>query len=147
MVVTKKGFDLWSAHELFQEQPHDVVIEEPVTVFIEHGGMPDRIVGAQSDKPEEQQVVVELLKQQALGADPTESLHKRGQQQLLRWNRWTAFQGIQPAEGGIESIKSLILQPANPPERMTRRDPLLERDVGEQGAAALLLASHQRLGR
>jgi hypothetical protein len=29
---------------------------------------------------------------------------------------------------------------------MTRRDPLLDRDVGEQGAAALLLASHQRLG-
>ena len=108
--------------------------------------MPDRIVGAQSDKPAEQQVVVELLQQQAFGADPIERLQQRGQQQLLRWNRWTAFQGIQPAEGGIESIKSLIRQPANPPERMTRRDPLLDRDVGEQGAAALLLASHQRLG-
>ena len=46
---------------------------------------------------------------------------------------------------GIESIKSLIRQPANPPERMTRRDPLLNRDIGEQGIAALLLASHQRL--
>jgi len=107
--------------------------------------MPDRIVGAQSDKPAEQQVVVELLQQQAFGADPIEGLQQRGQQQLLRWNRWTAFQGIQPAEGGIESIKSLIRQPANPPERVTRRDPLLDRDIGEQGAAALLLASHQRL--
>jgi hypothetical protein len=28
---------------------------------------------------------------------------------------------------------------------MTRQDPLLDRDVGEQGAAALLLASYQGL--
>jgi hypothetical protein len=29
---------------------------------------------------------------------------------------------------------------------MAGRDPLLDRDVGEQGAAALLLASPQRMG-
>jgi len=40
----------------------------------------------------------------------------------------------------------MIRQLANPPERMDGRDPLLDRDVGEQGAAALLLASHQRMG-
>jgi hypothetical protein len=28
---------------------------------------------------------------------------------------------------------------------MVRRDPILDRDVGEQGAAALLLTSHRRL--
>ncbi|MFM1800146.1 MAG: hypothetical protein RLZZ117_2424 [Cyanobacteriota bacterium] len=61
MVVTEQRFDLGSAHQLLQEQPHDVDIEEPVTVFGERGGMPDRIVGAQSHKPAEQQVVVELL--------------------------------------------------------------------------------------
>lgn len=46
----------------------------------------------------------------------------------------------------VEPIQSLIRQLANPPERMAGRDPLLDRDVGEQGAAALLLASHQRMG-
>ncbi|MCX5967221.1 MAG: hypothetical protein NTV57_06185, partial [Cyanobacteria bacterium] len=30
--------------------------------------------------------------------------------------------------------------------RMAGRDPLLDRDVGEQRATALLLASHQRMG-
>ena len=65
---------------------------------------------------------------------------------VFRWNRWAALQGIQLAEGGIAPIKSLIRQPANPPERMAGRDPLLVRDVGEQGGVALLLASHQRLG-
>ena len=56
------------------------------------------------------------------------------------------FQGIQPAEGGIESIRRLIRQLANPPERMAGQDPLLDQDVGERGATAFLLASHQRLG-
>jgi hypothetical protein len=54
-------------------------------------------------------------------------------------------QGLQPAKGGIESIKSLIRQLANPPKRKTRRDPLRDRDVAGQGAADLLWASHQRL--
>ena len=57
-----------------------------------------------------------------------------------------APQGIQPAEGGIEPIKSLIRELANPPERMAGRDPLLDRDVGDQRAAALLLASHPHMG-
>ncbi len=46
----------------------------------------------------------------------------------------------------LELIKSLIRQLANAPERMAGRDPPLDRDVGEQGAAALLLASYQRMG-
>ena len=37
-----------------------------------------------------------------------------------------------------DQVKGLIRQLANPPERMAGRDPLLDRDVGEQGAAALL---------
>ena len=57
-----------------------------------------------------------------------------------------APQGIQPAEGGIEPIKSLIRELANPPERMAGWDPLLDRDVGDQRAAALLLASHPHMG-
>lgn len=108
--------------------------------------MPDRINRAQAHKPAEQQVVVELLQQQPLGADPIERLQQRGRQHLLWRNRWAAFQGIQLAEGGIQSIQSPIRQLANPPERMAGRDPLLDRDVGEQEAAALLLASHQRMG-
>ena len=57
------------------------------------------------------------------------------------------FQGIKSSEVAIEPIKGLIREPANSPEQMAGRDPLLDRDVGEQGAAALLLASLQRMGR
>ena len=41
-----------------------------------------------------------------------------------------------------ESIQGLICQCPDPPQRMGGRDSLLDRDVGEQGAAALLLTSH-----
>jgi hypothetical protein len=43
-------------------------------------------------------------------------------------------------------MKGLIGQLADAPQRMTGRDPLLDRHVGEQEAGALLLASHQRVG-
>ena len=69
--------------------------------------MPDRNVGAESDKTAEQQVVVELLQQPPLRADPINRMQKCGQNQLLRWNRWQAFQGIQLADGWSEAIKSL----------------------------------------
>jgi hypothetical protein len=104
--------------------------------------MPDRIFKAETHEPAEQQVVVELLQQQSLRADAVEHLQQRGQQQLLGRHRWPAFCGGELAEGGIQSIKGLIGQLADPPQRMTCRDPILDRDVGEQRAAALLLSSH-----
>jgi len=58
--------------------------------------------------------------------------------------RWPAFCGIQRTESRVQSIEGLIRQLANPPQRMAGRDPLLNRDVGEQGAAALPVTSHLR---
>ena len=85
---------------------------------------------------------MELLQQKPLRADPIERLQQRGQQQLLGRHRWPAFCGVELAEGGIEAIEGLIRQLADPPQRMAGRDPLLDRHVGEQGAAALLLTAH-----
>ena len=45
-------------------------------------------------------------------------------------------------EGGIESIKGWIRQSPNPPQRMVNWCPLLDRQVGEQGAATHLLTAH-----
>ena len=56
---------------------------------------------------------------------------------MLGWHRGPAFCGVERAKGGIEPIKGLIRQPPDPPQRVTGRDPLLDRHVGEQGAAAL----------
>jgi hypothetical protein len=42
--------------------------------------MPDRIIGAQADKPAQQKIVVELIQQQPCGAVTLELLQQRGQQ-------------------------------------------------------------------
>jgi hypothetical protein len=142
VLIAEQWLDLRSGHQLLQERPHDLVIEEPLAVFGEGGGMPDRIIRTEAHEPAEQQVVVQLLQQQPLRANPVERLQQRGQQELLRRHRGPAFCGIQLTEGGIEAIKGLIGQFPDPPERMTVRDPILNRHVGEQGAAALPLTSH-----
>jgi hypothetical protein len=95
-------------------------------------------------KPAEQQVVVQLLQQQPLRADPVERLQRRGQQKLLGRYRGPTFCGDERAKGGIEAIEGLIRQFPDPPQRMAGRDPLLDRYVVEQGANALPVASHLR---
>ena len=103
MLTAEQRFHMRRPHQLLQDQPHDVVIKEPLPVLVAPprsafrqcrcgcGGMPNRIVGAQAQKPGEQQVVVELLKQQPLGAHPVESLQQRGQQELIWRHRGVAF--------------------------------------------------------
>ncbi len=142
VLVAEERLELGCRHQLLQEAAHDLLVEKSFPVFGECGGVPDRIIRAEPHKPAKQQVVVELLQQKALGADPVERLQKRDQQQLLRRHRWPAFCRVQRAEGGIESIKGLIRQFSDPPQRMAGRDPLLDRYVGEQGAAALPVTSH-----
>ena len=77
VLVTEQRLDLRCAHQLLQEFPQGppahsaslrkhLVIEEPLSVFGECGGMPDRIIRAEAHKPAEQQVVVQLLQQQPL---------------------------------------------------------------------------------
>ena len=84
-------FHLGCFHQLLLEASHDLVIKQPLTVLGERRRMPDQVVGAQTGKPLKQEVVVELLQQQTLRADPIERLQQRGQQQLLRRHRWPAF--------------------------------------------------------
>jgi len=58
----------------------------------------------------------------------------------------SAFLGVELTEVGIEPIEGMIRKLADPPpQRMAGRDPLLDRHVGKQGAAALPVTSD--LGR
>ena len=131
MLIAEQRLDLWSRHQLLQKAAHDLVIEEPLAVFSECGGVPDRIVGAQADKPPVQRVEIDLLEQKPFGANPVERLQERGQQKLLGRHLWPAFCGGERAKGGIEPIKGLIRQFPDPSQRMTGRDHLLDRHVGE----------------
>lgn len=74
--IAEQRLDLGSPHQLLQESAHLRVVEESLAVLGERGGVPDRFVRAQDHKPNEQQVVVELLQQQPLRADPVERLQQ-----------------------------------------------------------------------
>jgi hypothetical protein len=76
MLIAQQRLNIRSPHQLVQKPAHDLLVQQPVTVLGECGGMPDRIVRAQANKPAEQQVVVELLVQQPLRADPVERLQQ-----------------------------------------------------------------------
>ena len=142
VLIAEQRLDLRCTHQLLQELPNHLVIEEPLPVLGECGGVPDRIIRAQAHKPAVKQVVVQLLEQKPLGANPVERLQERGQQQLLGRYRGPAFCGVQLTEGGIEPIEGLIRQLPDPPQRVAGRNPLLDRHVGEQRAAALPVNSH-----
>lgn len=135
MLIAEQRLDLRRAHQLLQKAAHDLVIEEPLAVLGKGGGVPNLIVGDQTDKPAVQQVVLELLEQKPLGADPVERLKERGLQELLRRN-WGPS-AAKARERRNEPIKGLIRQFPDPPQRMTGRDSLLDQHVVEQGAAAL----------
>ncbi len=59
--VAEQRLDLRCPHQLLEEAPHDLLIQQPVAVLGERGGVPDRIIRAKAHKPAVQQVVVQLL--------------------------------------------------------------------------------------
>lgn len=91
VLLAEQRLALRCPHQLLQEAAHHLLVQQTIPVVGECGEMSDRIIRAQTDKPAEQQVVVELLQQQPLRADPVERLKQRGQDQLLRWNGGPAF--------------------------------------------------------
>jgi hypothetical protein len=86
--AAEQRLDLRSAHQLLA--PHHLVVQQPLAVFGECGGVPDPIIRAQPHKRAEHQVVVELLQEQPMRSDPVEGLQQRGQQ-LLGRHRWRTF--------------------------------------------------------
>jgi hypothetical protein len=70
----------------------NVPIEQALTVFREHGHIPDGVIHVQAHEPTEQQVIVELFHQQPFAAHRVQRLQQeRSQQFLLRDRRSPGF--------------------------------------------------------
>jgi len=80
----QQWLDLRHSQQQLKGLGHQLLIEQPVTVLGERGGMPNRIVRVEAIKPAERQVVVELLDQHPLRANAVDRLQQQGQQLLLR---------------------------------------------------------------
>jgi len=76
VLIAEQWLYISSGHHLLQKSLHDLFVEQPLAVLRELGGALDQIIRAQAHKPAEKQVVVELLHQQPLRADPLKRLQQ-----------------------------------------------------------------------
>lgn len=67
-----------------EEDLGDVAVEQPVSVLGKDRGHPDRIIRVQTDKPAEEQIVIELLHELSLAPDRIKYLQEQRPQKLLR---------------------------------------------------------------
>ena len=90
VLIRQQPLHAWERQKSGQKPGGDVAFEQPVAVLGEGGRVPDRIVDAEPDKPAEQEIVIQPLHQQALGADRVERLQEHRPQQPLRRDRGPA---------------------------------------------------------
>src|SRR3984957_19827387 len=103
------------------------------------------LVDRQPDEPAKQQIELQPFDQLPLRADRIEKLQQRGPQQPLRRNGRTAAPLVKRRKRSVEIRQRRVGQPSHRPQRMLRRDPRLDVDVGEQRPARPILASHRSL--
>ncbi len=61
VLIAEQRFDLRCPRQLLKKATHDLLVQQPLPVFSERDGVPDRIIRAEAFKQAEKQVVVELL--------------------------------------------------------------------------------------
>jgi hypothetical protein len=123
----------------------DLPGQEPVAVLGEARRMPHGRIHPQAHKPAEEQIVVQLFHQLALAADGVQHLQQEGAEQLLGRDRGTAALGVERREAGRQLLEDRLDQRLDRPERMVRRDPLLEIDIAEHHPLARLGSPHHAL--
>jgi hypothetical protein len=115
--------------DLLEEGPGNVASEQPVPVLGKHRGVPDPVVHGQAHEPPEQQVVVELLHEQALAADAVEYLQQQRAQQVLRRDRGPADLGVELVELRRQFPEHDVHHRPQGAQGMVGRNALLQRHV------------------
>jgi len=130
------------AEHRVEEGLRDLAAQEPLAVLGEHGDVPDRVVGVQSDEPAEEQVVVEALHQEALAAHRVQQLEQERPQQLLRRDRGPARLRVEAVEERIELGEGPLGHCPDRPQRMVRRHTLLGGPVAPHCAGLWIVTTH-----
>ena len=142
VLARQKCVDLRQVQHTGKELGRDIAIEQAIPVLAEHGGIPDRIVGRQSDEPAEQQIVVELLHQLPFRAHRVKRLQQQRPQQSLRRDRWPTVARVQLVEVPRQSGQRRVGQRADRSQRMIRRYPPLHREIAEKSLRSIIFAAH-----
>ena len=123
VLARQKCVDLRQVQHTGKELGRDIAIEQAIPVLAEHGGIPDRIVGRQSDEPAEQQIVVELLHQLPFRAHRVKRLQQQRPQQSLRRDRWPTVARVQLVEVPRQSGQRRVGQRADRSQRTNQSRP------------------------
>jgi hypothetical protein len=129
-----------------EELGGDVAGQQPIPILREDRRMPDGLIHTQAHEPPKEQVVLELLDQQALRPHGVQHLDEQRPQQLLGRNRRPARVGVEPVERRREGRQGLVGQAPYRSQGMVARDSLLGREIAEEVIGLLVVATHRSHG-
>ncbi len=116
--------------------------QQPVAVLGEHRRHPDRVVNAEAHDPAEQQVILHLLHQLALGPHRKQDLDQVCPHQPLRRDGGATLGRIKPVEIGIKARQRVVDHLTDLSKRMARRDALLKVHIAEKRTRLLVRSPH-----
>src|SRR6266508_520084 len=145
MLIRQQSLRMGLAQDLVEQLLADRVLEEPLSVLREGGGVEAGLHHLHVQEPAEQKVVVEFLTEGPLAPHGVERDQQRGLQQSFGWNGRSSALGVHPIELCRQCRERCISEPPNGTQRMVLRDPLFQIDKGQHGYLALTLPSHYRL--
>lgn len=150
MFVGDETLPFGQVQHAVKEFPRHVGTQQAVAVDAEARAIPDRVVHGQSDKPAEQQVVVELFHQLPFAAHGEQDLQQQGAEQLFRGNRGAPGVGIALVEQLAHAGENAVDQDLHAAQWMVRGNSFVQADIAEHGRLLGFKAAHsihRKLGR
>lgn len=137
-------------HRRVEQLRDRIVLDQPVTVLAEDRVVPDGVLDGQTDKPAKQQVVLDLLHQLPLAANAVEHLQQHRTHELLGGDARSATSDVSLVHGGELDIhpRQRVIDPGTDrPQRVTRRNKVLEPHCREQRFVVSIGSAHRGLAR
>ena len=130
---------------LHEKQLRDIRREQPLVVVGEHRRVEAAFVQFPIQKPKPQEIVAQLFAEQPLTAHRIERHQYPALEQLLRWNRWPSFVGIQLIKQGRKPHQDFIHPCFDPAQRMLGGHTLVQVDGRQKLRLSLRFSTHDSL--
>jgi hypothetical protein len=125
-------------HHRRQKLHGDVAAQQPLAVLAEGACIPHRLAQRQAHKPTKSQMQIHLIHQCPFAAYAVQHLQQHRTQQLFA----TPYVAVNGVETCAEPSQRLIGKRANPPQRMVRRDSLVQPAIAEQLVLLPVVSTH-----
>jgi hypothetical protein len=143
MFTRQQALDFALRQHCRKELARHLAVQQPVAVLGETRSIPHRILDVEPDKPPEQQIGVDPLRESPLRTDRIERLQQQGMHRSLRRYRLAVDRRIELLELARQRFERGIGDLPNHPQRMIRPSSLLEVSVAEKAAGNLVVSAHR----